>query len=107
MYAAQKVGGVAAIALSGLFIALLILLIGVLPGQGFGPGALSDPAIGIPFLDHSILPSVIDFIYIGCAVVLVPLLLGLYQRFHSNHVVVMSLALIAGAIARVCSWPMV
>ena len=99
MDAAQKAGGVAAIALSGLFITLLILLISVLPGQGFGPGALSDPTVGIPFLDHSILPSVIDFIYIGCAVVLVPLLLGLYQRFHSNHVVVMSLAFIAGAIA--------
>jgi hypothetical protein len=99
MYTAQKAGGGAAIALSSLFIALLILLIAVLPSQGFGPGALSDPAVGIPFLEYSILPSVIDFIYIGCAVVLVPILLGLYQRFHSNHVVVMSLAFTAGAIA--------
>lgn len=63
-----RLGGLAALGLGGLFILLLIVLAGILPAQGFGPGALNDPAIGIRFLSTSIWPSVIASIYLGVAV---------------------------------------
>ncbi len=63
----RTIGGLAALGLGALFIALLVVLAGILPGQGFGPGALNDPAIGVTFLT-TLWPTVIASVYLGIAV---------------------------------------
>ena len=95
----STIGGVAALALSGLFVALLLLLAVVLPAQGFGPGTLNDPARGVPFVATSVLPLVLALIYLGTAVVFVPLMLALDDRLRATAPTLRQAAVVAGLIA--------
>ena len=97
----QKAGGVAAIGLGVLFICYMMLLFLILPAQGFGPGTLNDPAHGISFLATSVLPMLIDFIYIGMAVAFVLIALALYDRLHAVAPAAMQISTTAGLIASV------
>jgi len=97
----QKAGGVASIGLGMLFISYMMLLFIVLPAQGFGPGTLNDPEHGISFLATSILPMLIDFIYIGMSVAFVLIALALYERLRSVAPDVMQISTTAGLIASV------
>ena len=95
----QTTGGIAALCLSGLFVGLLFLLAVMLPGQGLGPHTLDDPATGIPFVATSSLPVMIALIYIGNALVFVPIMLALYQRLRAAAPAVMQVVVVAGLIA--------
>ncbi len=95
----QTAGGIAALCLSGLFVGLLLLLAVVLPGQGLGPHTLDDPAKGIPFAATSSLPVVIALIYIGNALVFVPLMLALYHRLQAAAPARLQVAVVAGLVA--------
>lgn len=85
--------------LSILFIGLLVLLAVVLPSQGYGPGTLNDPAKGIAFVASSPLPAVIDLIYLGNALVFVPITLALVERLRAAAHALMRVVLAAGLIA--------
>lgn len=98
----QTVGGIAALCLSTLFIGLLLIAI-VLPDQGFGPHTLDDPATGIRFLATSSLSVVIYLIYIGNALVFVPLTLALHHRLRAAAPAAMQVVVAAGLIAS-ASW---
>ena len=95
----QRIGGIAALCLSVLFVGLLVLLAVVLPAQGFGPGTLNDPSKGIPFVVTSSLPMVIDLIYIATAVVFVPIALALFERMRAEASATMQLVVAAGLVA--------
>jgi hypothetical protein len=95
----QTVGGIAALCLSTLFIGLLLLLAVVLPGQGYGPHLLDDPATGIRFVATSWLPVVLALIYIGNALAFVPLTLALAHRFRAAAPAVVQVIVAAGLIA--------
>src|SRR5687767_916709 len=73
----RSIGGIAALALSALFIGLVVVLALVLPAQGFGPGTLNDPAQGLVLVRTSFVPVLIDGIYLGVALALPLTLLAL------------------------------
>jgi hypothetical protein len=95
----QTAGGIAALCLSGLFVGLLYLLAVALPGQGLGPHTLDDPAIGIPFVATSSLPGIIALVYIGTALVFVPIMLALYQRLQAAAPALLQVVVVAGLVA--------
>ena len=95
----QTTAGIAALCLSGLYVALLLLLAVALPGQGFGPGTLNTPATGIRFLATSSLPVVLNLIYIGNSLVFVPIMLALFHRFRAAAPALIQVAVVAGLIA--------
>ena len=99
MITVQKMGGVAALVLGFLFGALLLLLLVVLPAQGFGPGALNSPDTGIPFMARSWLPALIDLIYLGNAVVFVLIVFALYERLRADAPALMPIVAAAGIVA--------
>jgi hypothetical protein len=94
----QTVGGVAALCLSALFISLLVIAV-VLPSQGYGQHMLDDPTVGIRFLATSGLPVIISLLYIGTALVFVPLTLALQHRFLGTAPALMQVAVAASLIA--------
>lgn len=95
----SKVSGIAALLLSGLFVAFVFLLAVVLPQQGLGPGGLDDPTAGIPFVSISPLPTIINLIYLGIALAFIMIMLGLYERLQPLAPAVMVTVVIAGVIA--------
>ena len=97
----QKMGSLAAIGLGILFVGYMVLLVVVLPTQGYGPGTLNDPANGISFLATSRLPMLIDFIYLGIAVAFLLIVLALYERLSVVAPSIMPISVAAGLIASV------
>jgi hypothetical protein len=95
----QKTGAVASMLLGVLFIGYIALLTIVLPAQGLGPGTLNSPATGIPFVAVSVLPLVIDGIYIGIALVFLLLTLALHDRLRSDAPAMMPISAATGLIA--------
>jgi hypothetical protein len=95
----QKTGAVASMLLGMLFIGYIGLLTIVLPAQGLGPGTLNSPATGIPFVALSVLPLVIDGIYIGIALVFLLLTLALHDRLRSDAPAMMPISAAAGLLA--------
>src|SRR4051812_2703278 len=85
--------------LGALFIGYIALLTIVLPAQGLGPGTLNSPATGIPFVAASVLPLVIDAIYVGIALVFLLLTLALHDRLRSGAPAMMQISAAAGLLA--------
>jgi hypothetical protein len=71
----------------------------ILPGLGLGPGVLNDPAKGISFLANSLLPGLIDLIYLGNSLVFALIALALYDRLHHDSPAVMQVVVAAGLVA--------
>lgn len=94
----RTIGGFAALALGGLFIALLVLLAGVLPSLGFGPGALNDPAIGVKFLATP-WPALIAFIYLGIALTFGVITLAMNTWFEPAMPALRQLLAASGLVA--------
>lgn len=97
----QKMGSLAAIGLGILFVGYMVLLLIILPAQGYGPGTLNDPANGISFLATSRLPMLIDFIYMGIAVTFLLISLALYERLSAVAPSIMPISVAAGLMASV------
>jgi Domain of unknown function (DUF4386) len=95
----RTTGGMAALILGALFTALLVILAGILPGQGFGPGALNDPATGIKFLTTSPWPMTIASIYLGVGITFVLIALAVEQWFKAKAPALMQLLTATGLIA--------
>jgi hypothetical protein len=95
----SKTGGIASIVLGVLFLGYTVVLAVVLPAQGLGPGTLTNPATGIPFVAASLLPQLIDAIYIGIALVFLLLTLALYDRLRAAAPAMTPIIAAAGSLA--------
>ena len=95
----RKLGAIASLMLGVLFLGYIGLLAVVLPAQGLGPGTLNNPATGIPFVEASALPLVIDGIYIGIAAVFLLLTLALFDRLRAGAPVMMPISAATGLLA--------
>lgn len=94
-----RTGGIASVVLGVLFLGYIGLLAVVLPAQGLGPGTLNNPTTGIPFVAASVLPLVIDAIYIGIAVTFLLLTLALFDRLRAAAPARMQICVVTGVFA--------
>src|SRR4051794_34891254 len=93
----RKTGGVAAVVLGLLFIALIALLATV-AGQGYNPGSGNDPDKALAFASISPMPYVIYALYIAIAGALILIVLALYNELGDRARDVTRLAVVAGAV---------
>ena len=98
----QKVGGLAAVIQSILFLITLIFVFVVLPGQGLaGPEAFNDPALALDSAVQSPMLALFNWLDVAFAVTTVIIVLALHERLQANSPTLIRFATTAGFAAGV------